>query len=127
MFVGGVCSVECFQTHGAASTLCLSTDHASFHVGYKRSGVVETYSVAEGFLLWSTEAHAGGDVNSLTELQPGLICTAGSDCRVGRPYPAGRFVPCCQTEKSKKLSYRLGTAPQESLPKIAEMDVEMTT
>jgi len=30
-------------------------------------------------------------------------------------------------EKNKKLSYRLGTARRESLPKIPEMDVEMTT
>ena len=28
---------------------------------------------------------------------------------------------------NKKFSYRLGTARHERLPKIAEMDVEMTT
>jgi len=32
--------------------------------------------------MWSTQAHAG-DVNTLTELRPGLLCSAGSDCRVG--------------------------------------------
>ena len=34
-------------------------------------------------MTWSTESHAG-DVNTLTELLPGLLCSAGSDCRVSR-------------------------------------------
>ena len=33
----------------------------------------------------------------------------------------------CGYNDYKKLSYRLGTARRESLPKIADMDVEMTT
>jgi len=36
-------------------------------------------------------------------------------------------VVCMPTVLNKKVSYRLGTARRESLPKIAEMDVEMTT
>jgi len=40
--------------------------------------------MTEGLMTWSTEAHAG-DVNTITELRPGLIYTAGSDCRV-RPH-----------------------------------------
>jgi len=35
--------------------------------------------------------------------------------------------PTNQKGTDKKLSYRIGTARRESLPKTAEMDVEMTT
>jgi len=45
------------------------------------SGVIARYSVLEGLIVWSTEAHAGS-VNTLTELRPGLLCTAGQDCCV---------------------------------------------
>ena len=60
----------------------MSSDLASFYVGYEFKGIIEKYSIAEGLLMWSTQAHAG-DVNTLTELRPGLLCSAGSDCRVG--------------------------------------------
>ena len=66
---------------GVASALCLSVDQAGFYVGYEFSGMIEKYSVADGMLTWSTEAHAG-DVNTITELKPRLLCSAGSDCRV---------------------------------------------
>jgi len=64
-----------------ASLLYLSGDQVGFYVGYKSCGVIEKYSIGDGSLLWSTEAHPG-DVNTVIELQPGLLCTAGADCRV---------------------------------------------
>ena len=63
------------------SSLCQSGDLAEFYVGYEFSGIVEKYSVADGLMIWSTEAHAG-DVNTMAEVQPGLLCSAGADCRV---------------------------------------------
>jgi len=53
----------------------------NLYVGYELCGRVEKYSIVDGLLTWSTLAHAG-DVNTLTELQPGLLCSAGADCRV---------------------------------------------
>ena len=44
---------------------------------------MERYSISDGLLDWAADAHAG-DVNSIDELRPGLLCTAGSDCRVRR-------------------------------------------
>jgi len=61
--------------------VCVSVDLAAFFVGYKSSGVIEKYSVDDGHLLWSSQTHAG-DVNTLTELRPGLLCSAGADGRV---------------------------------------------
>ena len=64
----------------------MSGDLAGFYVGYEFNGIVEKYSIAEGLLMWSTSAHAG-NVNTTTELRPGLLCTAGTDCRVGLCFP----------------------------------------
>jgi len=64
-----------------ASTLYLSGDLVGFYVGYKSCGVIEKYSIGDGLLLWSTEAHAG-HVDTMIEVHPGLLCTAGTDCRV---------------------------------------------
>ena len=60
------------------SCLCLSDDHSSFYVGYTLSGIVEKYSVASGALICSALAHCG-DVHTLAEVRPDVLCTSGSD------------------------------------------------
>jgi len=63
------------------SCLRLSYDHSSFYVGYAFSGRVEKYSIASGLLVCSELAHYG-DVHTLTEVRPDVLCTSGSDGHV---------------------------------------------
>jgi len=89
-----------------ASSLCGSADLSSFYVGYVSVGVVEKYSVVGGGgqLVWSCEAHAG-DVNTIVELRPGLLCSAGSDCRV-RPLHTACSLPRCFISQSHDACLR---------------------
>ena len=66
------------QKNTTVSCLCLSDDHSSFYVGYTLSGIVERYSVASGALVCSALAHYG-DVHTLAEVRPDVLCTSGSD------------------------------------------------
>jgi len=63
------------------SCLRLADDQSSFYVGYSFSGRVEKYSISSGLLVCSTLAHYG-DVHTLTQVRPDVLCTSGSDGHV---------------------------------------------
>ena len=69
------------QRKTKVSCMRMSADHSSFYVGYAFSGVVEKYTVDAGMLICSAAVHYG-DVHTVAVVQPGVLCTSGSDGQV---------------------------------------------
>lgn len=61
-----------------ASCMALSDDSKSVYVGYKSCGTIERYSILKGIRDASILVHSG-DVLTLRELWPDIVCSSGSN------------------------------------------------
>ena len=100
------------------SCLRLSDDHSSFYVGYAFSGRVEKYSISSGLLLCSAPAHYG-DVHTLTQVRPDVLCTSGSDGHVRLLDMTSHESPVASPTFKSHVSY----SPDEQLYREISMGV----